>query len=157
MENLKMLYTVPMLVVAISNWLSNTNLDFNCPERLFVMWWGWFLWSEAHLCVQIITTYGSFTLHGAGNGIRTGNRTGNVVFCSHCSTGNGTGNGTGNRRNLWAGIGPGGEMGLEPIRPLSSSLSWCSVYSTKHNIETQHSRSRSRAVNKPLHPNPIHM
>ena len=53
-----------------------------------------------HLVLSPTITYGSFTLHGTGNG--TGTRTGNgkngllyiMLYCSHCSrTGNGNGTG----------------------------------------------------------------
>ena len=79
---------------------------------------------------QSFRSNGSFTLHGIGNGNGTGNGTWKGVYCSHCCTGNGRGN----RRNLWPGTWSSGEMGMEPICPLSPSHShyWsrCSVYST---------------------------
>ena len=58
-------------------------------------------------------SYGPFTLHGTGNGNQIGNETGNELFCSHCSRGNGTRS----RRNLRPGTRLSGEMSLEPIRP----------------------------------------
>ena len=41
-----------------------------------------------------------------------------------------TGNGTGCSKNLLPSTEAGGEIGLEPIHPLSLSLSLCSVKST---------------------------
>ena len=81
--------------------------------------------SEPHFYSHLFweaTIYGSFTLQGTDNGNWNGTGTGNGVYCSHCSTGNGTGY----SKNLLPCTGSGGEMGLEPI----CSLSLCSVNST---------------------------